>query len=101
MIAALEKNIGVVTPAAIAAGIDRSTHYEWLKTDPDYKHAVETLDNLSLDFSESKLYKNIAAGDTTAIIFHLKTKGKKRGYIERVQFGVGDDDEEIESTLSI
>ena len=31
MLAALEKTLGVVTTAARSAGIDRKTHYEWLK----------------------------------------------------------------------
>jgi len=83
MIKALEQSLGIVTTAAKIAGIDRSTHYEWLKTDEDYNQKVIDLENVTLDFAESQLHKQVKEGNTTATIFLLKTKGKKRGYIER------------------
>ena len=83
MIKALEQSLGVVTTAAKIAGIDRSTHYEWRKTDEDYNQKVIDLENVTLDFAESQLHKQVKEGNTTATIFLLKTKGKKRGYIER------------------
>lgn len=85
MIEALEKSLGVVTTACKSVGIARSTHYEWYASDEDYKKAVDSVADIALDFAESKLHKNIENGDTTATIFYLKTKGKKRGYIERVE----------------
>jgi hypothetical protein len=83
MIEALEKSLGIVTTAAKQVGIARSTHYLWLETDPDYKMAVEGISDMTLDFAESQLHKRMKADSDTAIIFYLKTKGKKRGYIER------------------
>ena len=85
MIEALEKSLGVVTTAAKQVGIDRSTHYEWLKTDPDYKERVESISDIALDFAESQLHKQIQNGEVTSTIFYLKTKGKKRGYVERTE----------------
>jgi hypothetical protein len=83
MLQALEKTLGVVTTAARQAGIERTTHYNWLKEDAEYKRAVESIDDVALDFAESKLHSLIQNDDTAATIFYLKTKGKKRGYIER------------------
>ena len=86
---ALVSHMGVVTTACEVAGIGRTQFYQWLKDDPEYKDQVEDIQNIALDFAESALYKKIAIGDTTAIIFYLKTKGKNRGYIERSEISVG------------
>lgn len=83
MIAALEKSLGIVTTACKSVDISRETHYRWLREDEGYKAAVESIADIALDFAESKLHKSIENGSDTAVIFYLKTKGKKRGYIER------------------
>jgi hypothetical protein len=82
MIEALSRSLGIVTNACKAINISRQTHYDWMKDDPEYAAAVQEIDNLALDFAESRLYKLIQKGDTSATIFYLKTKGKKRGYQE-------------------
>lgn len=83
MLEALEKSLGIVTTACRAVNIVRDTHYRWLKEDAEYKAAVELISDSVLDFAESKLHNLIEKGDTAATIFYMKTKGKKRGYIER------------------
>jgi hypothetical protein len=83
MIEALEKSLGIVTTACKQVGINRTTHYEWYKTDEDYKAAVDSLQDMVLDFAESQLHKQIQGGEVSSTIFYLKTKGKKRGYVER------------------
>lgn len=83
MIDALVKSLGVVTTACREVGISRTLHYNWMSDDPDYKKAVEDISDVALDFAETMLHKNIQERDTTSIIFYLKTKGKRRGYIER------------------
>ena len=85
MIAALEQALGIVTTAAKIVGIDRCTHYEWMKFDEEYKAAVDSIQDITLDFAESQLHKQIKEGEVTSTIFYLKTKGKKRGYVERVE----------------
>lgn len=81
-IQALEKSLGVVSVACRAVGISRDTHYRWLKEDEAYKTEVEALGDVALDFAESSLHKLIQDGVPSATIFYLKTKGKKRGYVE-------------------
>ena len=54
------------------------------------------IENVTLDFAESQLHEQIREGNVTATIFLLKTKGKKRGYIERQEI---QHDSTIESKL--
>jgi hypothetical protein len=88
MLDALEKSLGVVTSACKIVGIGRTTHYEWMKDDADYKKAVEEIGDVAIDFAESQLHKQIQDGNSTATIFFLKTKGKKRGYVESQEINV-------------
>lgn len=83
MLVALEASLGIVSTACREVGISRQTHYRWLDEDKEYKEAVEDISEMAIDVAESNLHKLIKGGDTTAIIFYLKTKGKKRGFVEK------------------
>jgi len=83
MIEALEKSLGIVTTACKSVGISRETHYRWLREDEEYRKQVEDISDVALDFAESQLHKQIQNGEVSSTIFYLKTKGKKRGYIEK------------------
>jgi len=83
VIQSLEKSLGVVTTACKNAGVGRTQFYAWLKEDEEFAAKVRDIENIALDFVESQLFKNIQEGKTSEMIFYLKTKGKKRGYIER------------------
>ena len=83
MLKALEKSLGIVTVACKNSDVPRSTFYKWLNEDEDFAIAVKEIENIALDFAESQLHKQISENSTPATIFYLKTKGKKRGYIER------------------
>jgi hypothetical protein len=88
MLEALEKSLGIVSTACKMVDISRQTHYSWLKADEEYKKAVNSIQDGVLDFAESHLYKLVKEGNPAATIFFLKTKGKKRGYIERQEIEV-------------
>tara|TARA_R110002153_G_scaffold181638_1_gene334938 strand:- start:1162 stop:1518 length:357 start_codon:yes stop_codon:yes gene_type:complete len=82
LLEALEKSLGVVTTACKQVGIGRTTFYEYYK-DPIFKLEVDSIQDVALDFAESHLHQQIKDGNTAATIFYLKTKGKKRGFVER------------------
>ena len=81
----LEKSLGIVTTACKSANITRVTFYQYYNKDAQFAKEVDDIQNITLDFAEGQLLKNIKEGSDTAVIFYLKTKGKKRGYIERTE----------------
>lgn len=90
MLEELEFNLGIVSTSCLNADVGRATHYRWLQEDPEYKAYVRDIQEIAVDFVESKLYDKIKENDTACIIFYLKTKAKHRGYIERQQVEVTD-----------
>lgn len=100
MLNALEDSLGVVTAAARAAKIDRSTHYDWINVnspryDADYHRSYLEIADIALDEVESELFNQIRDGNTTATIFYLKTKGKRRGYVERSEIDINPGDPDL------
>lgn len=83
MLEALESSLGIVSKACKDVGICRKTHYDWLKDDPEYAKEVALIDDMAIDFAESSLHEQIKDKVPTSTIFYLKTKGKKRGYVEK------------------
>ena len=98
---ALEKSLGVVTVACKQSDVPRSTYYKWLNEDEEFAKAVKDIENIALDFGESQLHKQIGDGNTSATIFFLKTKGKKRGYIERSELDLSSGEEPIKINVNI
>lgn len=76
---------GIVSDACRAFGISRQTFYEWVKKDSVFAEMVEEAKEAAIDYVEGKLFSQIGQGDTTAIIFFLKTRGRNRGYSERLE----------------
>lgn len=77
-----------ITATCAALGIARKTFYEWKEKKKKLAEALEAADESILDFAESKLVEHIQNDDVQALIFFLRTKGKKRGYVEKVESDV-------------
>lgn len=83
----LEKTLGVVSTACAALKMSRTTFYRYYNNDSDFREKVKDIqENVAVDFSESKLFKQVQKENITAIIYHLNNRGRKRGY--GVQYGV-------------
>ena len=80
---AYEKSLGVLKPACEMTGMCRKTIWEWRKKYPEFDEACHECEETAVDFVETKLYKLINDGAEASTIFYLKTKGRKRGYVER------------------
>ena len=107
MLQCLKQSMGIVSHACEKADTARATHYDWYNNDQDYAAQVDAIQESCIDFAESKLMELIngakhevatAKGEVlqiqdgpnpTACIFYLKTKGKKRGYVEKSELEVG------------
>ncbi len=101
MLEALEQTLGVVTTACKSTGIPRSTFYKWIREDEKFKRSVQDIENIALDFAESQLHTQMKNGNTSATIFYLKTKGKKRGYIERSELDLTSGEDPIKININI
>lgn len=79
---AIDGSGGYITEIAARLKCDWHTAKDYI-TKLGLEEYLKLEEETRLDKAERKLDQQIDAGDTTALIFFLKTKGKKRGYIER------------------
>ena len=77
-----------VTTTCAALGISRKTFYEWKDKKKKLAEGLDEVDESILDWAESKLKEHIQNDDLQALIFFLRTKGKKRGYVEKTEADV-------------
>ena len=96
---ALEMCNGIISKACLSTGIGRRTVYDWIRDDEEFKAELDSINETAIDYVESKLFEKIEGvysvghdnevykqpPSDTAIIFYLKTKGKKRGYVEKTE----------------
>jgi ACT domain-containing protein len=88
LLEALVKSLGIVSTACLNVGVSRTTYYKYYNEGGQFKDQVDDINNIAIDFAESKLFDLIKEGNITAVIFYLKTKGKKRGYIEKQEIEI-------------
>lgn len=77
-----------ITQTCTALGISRKTFYEWKEKKKKLDEGLKEVDESILDWAESKLVEHINNNDLQALIFFLRTKGKKRGYVEKTETDV-------------
>ena len=85
---ALAATLGFVQKAASMAGVTRMTLVNWRRADKEFEKLENYIRNdFVIQWVESKLYEKIAKGDTTAILFFLKTRAKDK-YQEQPQVAI-------------
>ena len=80
-----EKKLCNISATCSALGINRLTFYRRREKSKTLQKLLEEAEESLLDWAETKLISHIEEGDITTLLFFLKTKGKKRGYIEKVE----------------
>lgn len=63
------RDSGRIDLACEAAGVDRSSHYEWLKGDPVYKAAFEEAEKQAADMLEAEAWRRAREG-VAEPVFH-------------------------------
>ena len=89
LLQALTKSLGIVSTACASVGMSRTTYYKYYNDDEQFKSQVDDISDIAIDFAESQLFELIKGGNITAVIFYLKTMGKKRGYVEKQELDLG------------
>lgn len=84
LLIALEKSLGIVTPACKEVGISRDRFYTYYHEDEEFKKAVDAINDIQTDFVENQLFKKIKEGSEKSILFYMRYKGKKRGYSDNI-----------------
>lgn len=100
MVESMRNSLGIVSNALTKTGVSKSCFYNWMKTDEVFKSEILDIEEYQLDFVEGKLLKLINDENPTAIIFYLKTKGRKRGFVERTEV-TGADGKDLNPSITI
>jgi len=74
---AFSASMGIITAACQKTSMSRTTYYDWIENDPDFKTAVEKVNEQLIDYSEDKLKQKIVGGNLKAVLFHLSRVSPK------------------------
>lgn len=80
---ALQATGGFLSLAAQRLGCNYKTVARRIAASPRLQEALREISDKKLDMAEAALTKAINAGESWAVCFFLKCKGKQRGYVER------------------
>lgn len=82
---AIRDKAGNLSLVATFFDVSRTTIYKFLDAHPDLLAVVTEARETMIDNAESALYKAVLKGDVRAITFFLRTQGRSRGYVERME----------------
>lgn len=82
---ALRKGHGLVSTAAALVPCSTSVIYTALKKHPKLYDIIQQAREDMVDTAELSLRRRILDGEGWAVLFALRTQGRKRGYIEKVE----------------
>ena len=82
---ALKKTNANISLAAKSLGVDRSSLYDFVNKHDDIKQLITDERESLVDIAESALKSAVIEKEAWAVCFTLKTIGKHRGYVERVE----------------
>ena len=80
---AIKESKGFLSIAAEKLGCTYQTVSNYINRHSTLRDVMDAINERHVDLSENKLISQINEGNITAIIFHLRCKGKKRGYVEK------------------
>ena len=83
VIESMKDSFGNQSVMARRCNVDRAAITIFLNKNPDIREMIEHEKEKLIDVAELGLVNKINEGSDRAIEFFLKTKGKKRGYVEK------------------
>jgi hypothetical protein len=82
---AIPKSGGIITTIAKRVGCVWHTAKKYIDAMPTVHRAYIDECESILDMAESKLFEAVLAGDSQMVKYILSTKGKRRGYTEKLE----------------